>query len=298
MSSRLCHKLALIFAVVVGVIMNGVSAFADANPDPVALRCTELLQQLVRPSKPSTGDLKPPAESMIDAARANLKEIVGEDSGKTYQLKWRYELDSHHGKVVFGFRHGGKEFGVELPLSADIKNRNTIYVGLPRDDAKNLIDLNLLFVVLETINQKVSSEFKFKIIIEDPQTIELLNDALNKIYLESGDLSTPARRISDEDENIFADLDLVDHKRDSVFSGVELVGGDDLLKRMNADKDVQSLIRSKMEESDFFRTIQESTDWVGHFELERSFMPHDLSETEGKEVIYPFHWVLSLEAIF
>lgn len=255
-----------------------------------------LVSRLLASPQPTSRVFHPSAH--IESSR---KVFEGFTTGKKYSPDWRVEDGGLETKIVYGFVSGGEKYSVTLRIPHDGLNANEIFLDLPRTSEGEVIDSALLKAVLEEIYQHSEAGDRFELVINDPVTIEILNQVVADVAVKSGDLPYEPRRANVGSEDaIFMDLYPWNPYEDSFFPYVSEVEGRRHLHSINQNASTSRLLSDALLRTEFGKAIMTSGDWQGKIELRRNprHQPKPVTDdvTQDTEApVFPLQWRIILE---
>lgn len=291
-------KWAIQIAILVSVLTWANLGFAHGSSEFCA-RSAALVARLSSDPSPRNATQPRIIHAKIET---KLERIEGFTSRRQYRIDWHYEERGDSGNLVYQFVDGADTYSVQMRVARQSGETNDITLNLPRGLEDDLLDMNLLKAVLDTIYQRSELGDRYEIIINDPTIVEKLNQVVGDTYGRSGDIPYEPRRASTSSEDpFFMESFPWDTREDAFFPFTSKREGRSLLARINSDETIGALLGDALMTTEFGKAVQASGDWLAKVMLVENPKYKDQeiqkSEVDGEAVpVFPLQWRIIIES--
>lgn len=270
-------------------------------------------------------------DSKLTAHQFNLKTptraLAGSDSRQLYALEWRAKIDTLQNeirsRVLFDFKGDTQDASVSLIINtkqkqeaittavktetknliefgdldtAQWKNPHILQIDLPRDQQLSFVDLNLLELVLQYLSDHAVMNERFSFILNEPDSIQLLNDRFNDALSIMDFQNDRPRLASNEAYEPLASDYVYDVFQESYFPFLESHEFKEILKLATNHLEFQKYLLEAFKKTPLGALIAESGKWDIKIDLEGFDLASALLKTSFEENPFVYRYRVTIRA--
>lgn len=270
-------------------------------------------------------------DSKLTAHQFNIKTptraLAGSDSRQLYALEWRAKIDTHQNeirsRISFDFKGDTRDASVSLIINTKQKQEaittavktesknliesddldssqwnhpHILQIDFPRDQQHSFVDLNLLELVFQHLSNHAVMNERFSFILNEPDSIQLLNDKFNDALSIMDFQNDRPRLASNEAYEPLASYYVYDVFQESYFPYLESHEFKEILKIATNHLEFQKYLLEAFKKTNLGALLAESGKWDIKIDLEGFDLASALLRTSSEENPFVYRYRVTLRA--